>query len=175
MDALFHAVFAYIGGYLLVKGLGWKYKPGALAVLALLSLIVDIEHLAENAGLRDLHSHTLIIVFVPLTAYLLMELTRSFPGTRHYVLIYSVMLFSHLCMDMIEGMYGIPLLYPLSDRLYLIPGDWEAYLNGNQTEPIIATQGIGVAIYFGVIALIIYLAGFFRSSAGSGKRRSTRI
>ena len=74
-----------------------------------------------------------------------------------YILAFSIMLLGELIADMMAGMYGIPLFYPFSDTLYMIPKSWEIYFFDDCCIKFVSTYGIAMFIYFGVIALIILI------------------
>ena len=58
---------------------------------------------------------------------ILMLVFRRFGS--HKLMIYSlvlmVMMFGQLPFDMLEGMYGVPLFFPFSNELYMIPYAWQ--------------------------------------------------
>lgn len=166
MDTLFHFVFALVGGYVLVKGLGIRFNPKILVLLSLLSLLIDMDHLMVFMGLsKTLRLHNLFVVCIPIFLFFIFR-TIYFP-------IFSVMLFGHLIADMVQGIYGVPLFYPFSETMYLIPKNWEIYLGGDPTSPIVSTFGIGIAVYFGLIFLIISIS-YLLSSTNTWRKRSTR-
>lgn len=166
MDSLFHFVFALVGGYVLVKGLGVKYNPYTLVLLSLSSLLIDLDHLTVFIGLSEtLRLHNIFIALIPLLFYIIYR--------NIYFIVFTVMLLGHLIADMVQGMYGIPLFYPLTRTTYLIPKNWEIYLGGDPTSPIVSTFGIGITLYFGLILLIIIIPHLL-SSAGIWRKTYTR-
>ena len=172
MDALFHFTFSLAGGFLLACGLNKRYSAPAIVFLSALSLAPDLEHVIGCGDILMLHN-----IFIPLAVLLLyFPLKRAGPYAHwaDYAIILAVMLFGHLCMDMVQGLYGIPLLYPLSEKPYLIPEGWEVYLGGDRTKPIVSTYGIGAAMYFSAIGLAAISLRLL-SSGCSGKRKNTRI
>jgi len=170
MDALFHFVFQLVGGYVLLKGLRIRVNVLILIFLAFCSLLVDVEHvLPYLAGIfppldlvDHIKFHTIFIVFIPLL--ILSVLYSMKKGTKElygYLLAFSVMLLGELTADMIKGMYGIPLFYPFSDTLYMIPKRWEVPFFGSEYMLAVSTYGIAMFMYFGIIALIISIKNFF--------------
>ncbi len=61
------------------------------------------------------------------------------------------MLFNHIPFDMVYGMYGVPLFYPLSKKLYMLP-PLELNLFGRPSNPLVSKYGMALLIYFGTIA-----------------------
>ena len=166
MDTLFHFVFALVGGYILVKGLGVKYRLSILIFLSLSSLFIDLDHLMTHLGMYDgLKLHNLFIVLIPILLFFIFR--------NIYLVVFSVMLFGHLIADMIYGIYGVPLFYPFSEATYLIPKSWEIYFNNNPTMPLVSTAGIAILIYFTVISVIIFIP-YLLSSANILRKRNTR-
>ena len=158
MDSLFHFVFALVGGYALVKGLGVKYNPYTLVLLSLSSLLIDLDHLSVFIGLSEsLKLHNIFIALIPLLAYIIYR--------NIYFIVFTVMLLGHLIADTVQGIYGIPLFYPLTKTTYLIPKKWEIYLGGDPTSPIVSTFGIGITLYFGLILLIIIIPHLLSSTS----------
>ena len=139
MDTLFHILLALAGGYILVKGLGVCYKFWVLLILAFLSLSPDalsviqyLIYVSFDIGTGNLpSSHNIFLVIVTPLIFSIIFYIRKNKKLQVYTLVFMVMLISHLLVDMItiqvEGcaynLYGIPLFYPLSETLYLIP-DW---------------------------------------------------
>ena len=169
MDALFHFVFQLVGGYVLLKGLNVRFNILILIFLAFCSLLVDVEHvlpyLANVFPLLDLIDHikfhTIFIIAIPLSILIFLYFMKK--GTNElygYLLAFSIMLFGELTADMITGMYGIPLFYPFSDALYMIPKSWEVPFFGSEYMLAVSTYGIAMFIYFGVIGLIISIKHF---------------
>ena len=170
MDALFHFVFQLVGGYVLLKGLNVRFNMLILIFLALCSLLVDVEHVLPNLTkifpllelVAHIKFHALFIVIIPLFVLFILYFMKK--GTYElygYLLAFSIMLLGELTADMITGMYGIPLFYPFSDTLYMIPKSWEVPFFGSPYMLVVSTYGIAMFMYFGIIALIILIKNFF--------------
>jgi hypothetical protein len=173
MDALYHFVLALAGGYILAKGLRMRYRPGMLVLTALASMALDLDHFIRYFGINTQVSfHSLYIALIPLILYLYIKSEKPQSSLGGYLLILSVLIYGHLAMDMVKGMYGIPLFYPLSDKLFLIPERWEMYLFDDETKPLVTTEGIGLTLYFGFIFILIAINSF--SSGGALRRTDTR-
>ena len=165
MDALFHIVLALAGGYMLAKGMDFRYDARILFILPILSLLyTDLDHFI---GAKIPIFHNIFLTILIPSIFLILLYSIGMKRIATYILMLIVMLFGHLLYDMVTGLYGIPLFYPLSDRLYLMPGSWETTLPWDSTSPLITRLGIASMIYFGLIFLIIFLAGILR-------RRDTR-
>ena len=180
MDALFHIILALAGGYMLAKGMNFRHNIGILLILSILSLFyTDMDHFI-GAKIPIFHNifMTILMPAIILVILYLVGMKRL----REYLLILIVMLFGHLLYDMVHGIYGIPLFYPFSDQLYLMPANWETTLPWDQTAPLISRLGIASTIYFGGIFLIILLnshlaprlAPYLTSLAGILRKRRTR-
>lgn len=181
MDALFHFVFQLVGGYVLIKGLNARFNIFILIFLAFCSLLVDVEHVLPHLAsiippldfLDHIKFHTIFIVFIPLLILSVLYFIKKGTGELYsYLLAFSVMLLGHLIADMITGMYGIPLFYPFSDTLYMIPKSWEVPFFGDPYMFIVSTYGIAMLIYFGGIGAIIFLEKILRKKYT--KRRPSR-
>ena len=164
MDALFHFVFQLVGGYVLLTGLKIRFNILILILLAFCSLLVDVEHIFTYLGIFGwLKLHTIFVVIIPSLILLLLYFIKKGSYELYaYLLTFSVMLFGEILADMITGMYGIPLLYPFSDTLYMIPKSWEICFFDNCSMKFVSTHGIAMLIYFGVISLIILIKHFVR-------------
>ena len=159
MDALFHFVFALVGGYILVKGLGGKYKLTVLVFLSVLSILIDIDHFI-GVKIPIFHNIFLAIILPSILLLILYFYKKEWTELHIYIFVFIIMLFGHLLADMIIGMYGIPLFYPLSNTLYMIPRSWEVYLGNGYSRPLASTTGIAMAIYFGLIGFVVGLGSF---------------
>ena len=152
------------GGYLLAYGLGAKLKPYVVPLAALISLLIDVDHLPAHFDV----AHTLVLhnlAFVLFAAIIMRILLGWEIG-----LITGIMLFGHLLLDMNLGLYGIPVFYPLSKMSFMIPESWEVWLFNDQSYTVISRTGIALAAYFGLISLVI----FFSSRRASWRRRHTK-
>lgn len=167
MDTLFHFIFALVGGYVLVKGLGIRYHLSILIFLSISSLLIDLDHLMTYLGVYEgLKLHNLLIVLIPVVLFFIFR--------DIYFAVFSVMLFGHLIADMIYGIYGVPLFYPFSKATYLIPRQWEIYFSNDPTMPLVSTAGIAILIYLAVISLIVSIP-YLLSSTNILRKRSTKI
>ncbi len=166
MDTLFHFTLAIVGAYILMDGLKIRYNFKILFLLSVISLSLDGISLllhTTNVMRHDIPlSHNIFLAIVlPLVIYV------TFPkkGLKDYSIIIMVLLVGHLVSDMITftdsngisvfNIYGPPLFFPLSDKLYLIP-DFKFKL--------ISSAGIALTIYFGIIFLILKLKKKFNKN-----------
>ena len=159
MDSLFHFVFAFVGGYILARGLELEISIFRISILAFLSLFIDISHIIGVLGL----SHN-VFVFIPLILIYLVFHKIEFESWKNYVLVFSVMVAGHLIADMIFGI-GIPLLFPFSEKFYLIPQygiclhRYAIYIAHGSVlvECLVTPFGTALALYFGIIGFLIFL------------------
>jgi|GEM_PF-1138625 len=165
MDVLFHFVMSFAGGYVLLKGIrsGRYFGWGKLFLLSFLVGMIDLEHLTNHTP-ENVLTHSLIFMLgLPLLLFLAFRFADSrisksgekderFKGLQAYSLVAMVMLIGHLLADMISGIYGIPLLYPLSTRLFLLPYSWNIAYSGSY---VIANEGIAVALYFALVFICV--------------------
>ena len=170
MDSLTHLVLALAGGYVLVLGRGVRLRPHVVPAAALASLLIDVDHIPPHFGV----AHTLVLhnlAFVLVVA----ALTRLLPGLE-IGLLACVMLVGHLLMDMVYGLYGIPLFYPLSAAGVMIPKAWEIWLFGDESYAVVSRTGIGLAIYAAFTSAFILAPGRRgkRLSAHTASWRRTR-
>jgi membrane-bound metal-dependent hydrolase YbcI (DUF457 family) len=175
MDALFHLVIAITGGFLLAEGLRMRYNRLVLISLSVLSMLPDLQHLIEYAGIKqNIELHSIFIAVIPLIIYAVLFFSKKWKEQRNYLLIFSVMLFGHLIMDTVSGINGIVLFYPLSSRSYLMPETWEVNLFGNPDKPLASTYGIGLAVYYGAIGMIAITSSLLSSRAALRKTNTRK-
>lgn len=159
MDALFHFAMSFAGGYILLKGLKVDFRLWHLFVLSMIAAMIDIDHVTGLPG-QTLVVHSLTFVFgLPVILFL------AFRRTGHdnlaiYSLALIVMWIGHLLADMVQGLYGVPLLYPFYDGLFMIPGVW-SFIEIDHSY-VIAPRGIAVAVYFGVVFTIPFIRNLIK-------------
>ena len=137
------------GGYIILQNLK-QYNTLALLILSLISLMVDVDHFT---GLSTLVIHNITVLALTTVAYIYLRRKKQ-ERYAAYMLALAVMLGGHLLTDMTQGMYGIPLLYPLSSELYMMPARWDITLPWDYTSNIISRQGIALLIYYGAVFLL---------------------
>lgn len=172
MDALFHFVVAIFSSYILLEHPKSNYNLKDLLFLSLIPFSLDgvtrlyqIIHHALNVGPHlssDLSHNIFLGILLPLIIYLISQTKK----TKIYSLIIMVLVIGHLLSDMIplaeiNGKYifnedGIPLFYPLSETLYLIPSPQFTIFN-MPSSLFMSSASIAVSIYVGLIFLIIKL------------------
>ena len=168
MDALFHFALSFAGGYILLRGLKTDFRIWHLLAISLLAGLIDIDHIITTSP-AVLYAHNLIfIIGLPLGFFFVFSYMKN-ERLKVYSLLFIVMWAGHLLMDMIAGMYGIPLFFPLSGQLYMIPQGWSFIEIDNSY--VIAPAGIAVAAYFSLIfAIMLLLEG---SGNGASKSRNS--
>jgi membrane-bound metal-dependent hydrolase YbcI (DUF457 family) len=153
MDFLFHFVISLVGGFVFLELTKTKYSPFHLLALTLLSLSIDVQHLFEAFNVYPVF-HAVYFALIP-SAAALFFFSRKQMQLAAYSLALSLMLFGHLLSDMIQGLYGVPLLYPLSRHLFMLPNDLSFILPSDaacfQSSPIIGAAGLAMALYFGLV------------------------
>lgn len=158
MDALFHFAMSFAGGYILLKGLKVDFRLRDLFMLSVIAAMIDLDHVT---GLPDqmlvVHSLTFVLG-LPIMLFL------TFRRTGHdklaiYSLALMIMWIGHLLADMIQGLYGVPLLYPFYTGLFMIPGVWSFIEIDNSY--VIAPRGIAVAVYFGIVFIATFVRNLF--------------
>jgi len=143
MDSLYHFIFALVGGYVLVKGLGVRYNFLILTALAFFSILIDIDHLL---GFHFFHN---VFVLTPFVLLFFIALFMKLKRVQLYSLILVVILYGHLLADMTYGM-GIPLFYPLDSSMKKVP---YPAMKKNFVSPF----GMTLLLYFGAIALLVLI------------------
>ena len=147
MDSLFHFILSLAGGFIFLELLKVKYRPWHLVLLSFSSLSIDIQHLLA-AFYRPIVLHAFYFALLPLVpAVYFYSANKAKPFL--YSIALSLMFFGHLFADMITGMYGVPLFYPFSERLFMLPMGYFYF----GTSPIISSAGIAMALYFALIYL----------------------
>ncbi len=161
MDSFSHSVLNVVGGYVFLKGAGLRFKTWHLFLLLPLSMLMDLDHVLSYYRLEPFRQqflgslpspmHNIFLILTVCTAlYAFMSLFSR--QSRHtYTLALMVMMFGSLIFDMVGGMYGVPLFFPLSEKLYQIPSWWRFFPVGHSyaIEPL----GIALFIYFSVVGL----------------------
>jgi hypothetical protein len=152
MDPLTHFIIASAAGYILAGAAGMRIRGYMVPVLAVLALFIDVDHLLPLIGVtRTLVLHN--IAFVAAAGLIV----YGFAG-RDAGIIFSTMLAGHLLFDMNSGIYGIPIAYPLSGRLFLIPKEWELGLFGYSSYPLISRTGLAATFYSIYVLAAIHLS-----------------
>jgi len=134
------------GGYILLKALN-QYDTRILMLLSIFSLLPDLDHFI---GQKIPILHNLSIILLLLAASIILYKKKQITHAN-YLITLTVMLTGHLLMDMVGGLYGIPLLYPLNSELILMPAGWDKTLPWDDTSNIISRLGIAMLLYYGLV------------------------
>lgn len=116
-------------------------------------MIMDLDHLLAYHRLAPFKQslfgnlpsplHNIFLVLVVCTAlYAFLSLFYR-QGRYAYTLALGIMMLGSLVLDMVGGMYGIPLFFPLSERLYQIPNWWRFFPVGHSY----AVEPLGIALF----------------------------
>jgi hypothetical protein len=141
MDALFHFAMSFAGGYILMKGMNADFRLRHLFLLSLVAGLIDIDHIISIIPKTMIAHNLLFIIGLPLIFFHIFRLMKK-QRMQVFSLVLIVMWIGHLLADMISGMYGVPLFYPLSHSF------------------VIAPAGIAIGIYFGLIFSIMLISAF---------------
>ncbi|MFH0862731.1 MAG: hypothetical protein V1875_06865 [Candidatus Altiarchaeota archaeon] len=134
----------------MVYGLRLRVGPWVVPVLAAVSLLVDVDHLPPHFGF--VHRLVLHNVFFLLFAGAAVGLLLG----RGVGLVFAYMLLGHLLFDMVGGMYGVPLMWPLSRADFILPESWEVWLFGDPSYTVVSRMGLAMAAYFGIALFSIF-------------------
>ena len=145
MDVLFHFVISLVGGFVFLELTKTRYHPLHLLAITFLSLSIDVQHLLEAINIPFIF-HGIYFALIPSVAALFF-FSRKQMQLAVYSSALSLMLFGHLFSDMIQGFYGVPLFYPFSAHLFMLP--WA--LMTFKGAPVIGAAGLAMALYFGLI------------------------
>jgi membrane-bound metal-dependent hydrolase YbcI (DUF457 family) len=173
MDTLAHYVLAFVGGYVLVKGL--KLSTGTVPLIALpfLSVLIDADHFF----FRRFDQHNVFVVGALACLALLFCFLKK-ARLRNYALLLAVMVFGHIIIDMGDGQ-GVHLFYPLTRELFALPqtglgvtSDLEVIIGPYKklSEPVTSPMGVAFAIYYGTVFILIAASKLFEK-----KRITNRI
>jgi hypothetical protein len=156
MDSLSHLLISLAGGLLIIRFLKIKGGLWKVSVYAILSLLIDVDHILTFFGItKILLLHNLFaITLISAMVWLIRK-------NDEWLLLWS-MLLGHLLMDMHTGVYGIPILLPLSTHNFLIPAFLELWFLGDPSYPIVSKTGIAFFLY-GLILAIIAFASYRKS------------
>jgi len=127
----------------LVCGLRLRLRPWVVPALAAASLLIDVDHLPPHFGIV----HRLVLHNVFFLVFAGAAVGLSFG--RSAGLVFGYMLFGHLLFDMVAGLYGVPLLWPLSGADFILPESWEVWLFGDPSYTVVSRVGLALAAYFG--------------------------
>jgi hypothetical protein len=153
MDALFHLMISFAGGYMLLRGLNVKFRWRELFILALVAGMIDMDHFARPFGEDVLIFHNVFfITLVPFAACIVLKRMKEHK-LAFYAILMPIFWVGHILLDMASGMYGVMLFFPLSAERFLLPG-WMNIWQVSTTYAI-ETAGFALAIYFGIIFAII--------------------
>ncbi len=156
MDTLFHLVFGFIAG--MAVNVRLKHRPVTVFGVALVSVLIDIDHLLF-AYPRTFHS---LFVIVPVSVAVFYSAYRYERGTDRIMyqslsLLLFVMLVGHVVADMFnEG--GVKLLYPFVETTFTVP-QWTLTVF-QQGWAVVSPDGIALAVCGGIIALAYYTEQF---------------
>jgi len=162
-------VLNFLGGYVFLREARADFRLPYLFILAPLSTIMDLDHALNYHRIKPLKQalfghlqsplHNLLFVLAACVLLYLFLRLLQLPGRRMYPAALGVMMLGSLVFDMVGGMYGVPLFFPLSDRLYQIPHWWRFIPVGHSyaVEPM----GIALAAYFSMVAIAALVARGF--------------
>ena len=148
MDTLFHFVFAILAG--LAFGLHRKHRLSLIIFTGFCSILIDLDHFLVPLGYATQYRsfHNIFIIFViPCILFLIfhyLERNRASDKFQIFFLLLMVMLIGHVIADMFYS--SVQILYPLSDRAFSLP-DVTIQATDKFSSPVVAPQGIGIAIY----------------------------
>ncbi|MBW2977512.1 metal-dependent hydrolase [Candidatus Woesearchaeota archaeon] len=149
MDSLFHFIFSITGGA--ASGIHTKHNVLTLLSLGFLATIIDIDHFFGTPR-GTLHNLFLAAV-IPLIFFLIFFMKKK-RFYQNICLLIMIFLVGHVVADLFEQ-GGVMVFYPLSEKIYKIPGSWELGV-GEYPAGLISTDGIAITLYF----LIIMTAAF---------------
>ncbi len=141
-------MISFTGGYIILQNIN-QYNRKTLLVLSIIPLMLDLDHFT-GLGIQVLHNVTVLALASAAFIYLHKKKQEKYAA---YMLALTVMLGGQLLMDTVQGMYGIPLLYPLSERLYMMPASWDITLPWDHTSSIMSRYGIALLLYYGAVFL----------------------
>ncbi|MCK5334342.1 MAG: metal-dependent hydrolase [Candidatus Aenigmarchaeota archaeon] len=156
MDTLFHFIFSFIAGMAVFRG---KHKVSVIATIALLSILVDIDHFFGLSARGTFHN-VFIVFLVPLVAFItayFYEKKKSIK-LQTYALLLMVMLLGHVTADTFYG-GGVMLLYPLSETSFEAPG-FLVTITDTFHSPIVSRDGVALAIYAIILLLAVFVEDF---------------
>ncbi|MFC2154418.1 metal-dependent hydrolase [Candidatus Altiarchaeota archaeon] len=157
MDLLLHFLMSLIACVIINQSLRLNFRFRILFLYSLISILIDLDHLLlyvgfsiMEVGINTSVLHSVFFLFlVPLVIFLLL---RNFSSTSKWkaaviAMIFWVMWVGHFLFDMIYGRYGIPLLYPLSNKLFTIPSSLEISLQTEFVHPLNSQASIALLLY----------------------------
>ena len=156
MESLSHFMLSLVGVMLWYYAVKEKPKWYIIPLLVSITVLIDIDHLLPK------YEITKILIFHNLISITAVAVAVGMFIKKSYGILLWILLFGHLLMDMNNGIYGVPLFYPILKTTYLIPDSWSLYLFNDESYPVITKVGISLTIYFGLI--LAYISKGFLSS-----------
>lgn len=158
-DSLFHFVFPFLA--IMATGLKIKHRIAVAFTLAMLAVLLDVDHLFGMVARGTLHN-VFVTLLLPLGLFVValkFEKTGTFWKT--VTLMAALVLFSHPMVDMFVGNAGVHIFYPLSDQMYLfnfiqIP----LTLSNGTVVSVISSEGIGMSMFVLFIFGVIFVEDF---------------
>lgn len=147
MDYLTHITLSIGLGLLMAKHIKKEIPVKTVAILAFFSTTMDIDHpLLLMEWVKTFFLHNIFY------ALLLSGAAWKIFGREHAIIM-LVLATGNLFYDLTSGLYGITILYPLSNRLYMIPDSMQVFLFGDTRNPIASKAGIAL-LATGIMAAI---------------------
>lgn len=159
MDSLTHLVLNFSAGYIFLKGIRADFRIWHLFILAFISQSLDMDHVFEYNRIEPFFDSIFKNTVSPMHNIFFITFISGgiyFAGKylkNNKIQIYSLalffMFFGNIVMDTVSGMYGVPLFFPLTNKLVQIPPYWHFISVGHSY--VIQPMGIALLVYFSVV------------------------
>lgn len=157
MDILFHFYLAAAAGALVTYVRGFRRSVKTILFLAGVSCFIDVDHLLLFADipLPVLHNVFFISLAGIATYYLTTWIKQDATFAHDVAVVFYVMLWGQILADTSYGLYGVPLLFPLSTTRFEIPRFFEQNISATIMSPPVTRLSVALTLYLAVIAAII--------------------
>ncbi|MFH1721942.1 MAG: metal-dependent hydrolase [Candidatus Altiarchaeota archaeon] len=165
MDLLFHFLANILACVLVNHGLEMKLKFRTLILFSIVALLIDIDHLLLYTGYSILDEglntsvlHNIFFLFgIVVLIYFLASRVFLVKNEKaiNISALFFILLSGHMLFDMIFGRYGVPLFYPLTNRLYVIPRFFEISIGKRFEFPLTTRSSVAWMLYLSLIAIVI--------------------
>ncbi len=159
MDVLFHFYLAAAAGALVTYLRGFRLSAKTIAFLAAASCLIDVDHLLLFVDIRLPVLHNVFFISaVGVGTYYLTRWAKTDSAFAHDVaVVFYAMLWGQLLADTSYGLYGVPLVFPLSTTSFEVPRFFEQNISATIMSPPVTRLSVALTLYLAVIAAIIIL------------------
>ena len=158
MDSLFHFLLAFMA--CLVVGLHRKHGLRIVFLFAVIAVLIDLDHwLMPGQVIKPMHNLFFVVLFpLALFLYFYKYEKKGSIKWQTYSLLLLVVLVSHVVVDYFYGSeHGVPLFWPLSDKVYLIP-EWSLKFSWAGVYDAAIMNSVSIAF---LVGFLVFMSAHF--------------